>query len=210
MYKTIFKPLFDYVISLTLLLVLSPVFLMITLILLLYYKSNPFFTQSRPGKHEKTFKVFKFRTMNDKRDVKGDLLADSERLNPVGYFLRKSSLDEIPQLVNVLKGDMSLIGPRPLLAGYLPLYDEAQKRRHDVRPGITGWAQVNGRNAISWQDKFDYDIFYVEHLSFLIDIKIFLLTVKKVIKKEGINQSGKVNEVPFTGSAVVSPKNRTV
>ena len=165
MYKTIFKPLLDYVISLTVLLVLSPVFLMITIILFLYYKSNPFFTQLRPGKHEKIFKVIKFKTMNEKRDAKGNLLPDSERLSPVGYFLRKSSLDELLQLINVLKGDMSLIGPRPLLVEYLPLYDEVQKKRHDVCPGITGWAQVNGRNAISWQDKFEYDIFYVEHLS---------------------------------------------
>ena len=166
---------------------------------MLYYKGNPFFTQERPGKNEKIFKIIKYKTMNDNKDSNGNLLTDLERLNSIGYYLRKYSLDELPQLINILKRDMSLIGPRPLLVEYLPFYDEIQKCRHNVRPGITGWAQVNGRNAISWEKKFEYDIFYVNNLSFLLDIKIIKLTILKVIKKEGINQNGKVNDVPFRG-----------
>tara|TARA_B110000211_G_scaffold13276_1_gene13854 strand:- start:3663 stop:4190 length:528 start_codon:yes stop_codon:yes gene_type:complete len=172
---------------------------MITIVLILYYKGSPFFTQERPGKNEKIFKIIKYKTMNDNKDSNGNLLTDLERLNSIGYYLRKYSLDELPQLINVLKRDMSLIGPRPLLVEYLPYYDELQKCRHNVRPGITGWAQVNGRNAISWENKFEYDIFYVNNLSILLDIKIIMLTILKVIKKEGINQNGKVNDVPFRG-----------
>jgi undecaprenyl phosphate N,N'-diacetylbacillosamine 1-phosphate transferase len=202
MYKTVFKPFLDFLISLIILLAISPLFLMITIVLMLYYKGNPFFTQERPGKNEKIFKIIKYKTMNDNKDSNGNLLTDLERLNSIGYYLRKYSLDELPQLINVLKRDMSLIGPRPLLVEYLPFYDEIQKCRHNVRPGITGWAQVNGRNAISWENKFEYDIFYVNNLSFLLDIKIIKLTILKVIKKEGINQNGKVNDVPFRGKIV--------
>jgi lipopolysaccharide/colanic/teichoic acid biosynthesis glycosyltransferase len=197
MYKTVIKPFLDFLISLIILLAISPLFLMITIVLILYYKGNPFFTQDRPGKNEKVFKIIKYKTMNNNKDSNGNLLTDSERLNSIGYFLRKYSLDELPQLINVLKRDMSLIGPRPLLVEYLPCYDEIQKCRHNVRPGITGWAQVNGRNAISWEKKFEYDIFYVNNLSILLDIKIIKLTILKVIKKEGINQNGKVNDVSF-------------
>ena len=197
MYKTVIKPFLDFLISLIILLTISPLFLMITIVLILYYKGNPFFTQDRPGKNEKVFKIIKYKTMNNNKDSNGKLLTDSERLNSIGYFLRKYSLDELPQLINVLKRDMSLIGPRPLLVEYLPCYDEIQKCRHNVRPGITGWAQVNGRNAISWEKKFEYDIFYVNNLSILLDIKIIKLTILKVIKKEGINQNGKVNDVSF-------------
>ena len=197
MYKTIFKPFLDFLISLIILIAISPLFLIITVVLMFYYKGNPFFTQERPGKNEKIFKIIKFKTMNDNRGSNGNLLSDSERLNSIGYYLRKYSLDELPQLINVLKNDMSLIGPRPLLVEYLAFYDEIQKCRHNVRPGITGWAQVNGRNAISWEKKFDYDIFYVNNLSIMLDIKIIKLTISKVIKKEGINQSGKVNDIPF-------------
>ena len=197
MYKTVFKPFLDFLISLIILIAISPLFLIITVVLIFYYKGNPFFTQERPGKNEKIFKIIKFKTMNDNRGSNGNLLSDSERLNSIGYYLRKYSLDELPQLINVLKRDMSLIGPRPLLVEYLAFYDEIQKCRHNVRPGITGWAQVNGRNAISWEKKFDYDIFYVINLSIMLDIKIIKLTISKVIKNEGINQSGKVNDMPF-------------
>lgn len=200
MYKTVFKPFLDFLISLIILIVLSPLFLMITIVLIFYYKGNPFFTQERPGKNEKIFKIIKYKTMDDKKDSNGNFLTDSERLNSIGYYLRKYSLDELPQLINVLKRDMSLIGPRPLLVEYLAFYDETQKCRHNVRPGITGWAQVNGRNAISWEKKFEYDIFYVNNLSIMLDIKIVKLTILKIIKKEGINQNGKVNDVPFRGN----------
>jgi lipopolysaccharide/colanic/teichoic acid biosynthesis glycosyltransferase len=161
---------------------------------------KPFFFQKRPGKHEKIFSIIKFKTMNDKKDAQGNLLNDAERLTPIGAFVRKTSLDEIPQLINVLKGDMSLIGPRPLLIQYLPLYNEQQKRRHEVRPGITGWAQVNGRNAISWEQKFEYDVWYVDHCSFSTDVKILLKTIEKVFKGEGINQQGQATAEAFKGS----------
>lgn len=176
-----------------------PVFLIVTLLLFIANEGKPFFLQPRPGKNERIFKIIKFKTMNDKKDSKGNLLSDSERLTAVGRFVRKTSLDEIPQLLNVIKGDMSLIGPRPLLVEYLPLYDEVQKRRHEVRPGITGWAQVNGRNTISWKKKFDYDVWYVDHLSFLLDVRIFFLTVKKVFKSEGISSATAVTMEKFTG-----------
>ncbi|MBS1588519.1 MAG: sugar transferase, partial [Bacteroidetes bacterium] len=149
--------------------------------------------------NEKMFKIIKFKTMNDKKDAEGNLLSDAERLTPIGAFVRKTSLDEIPQLINVLKGDMSLIGPRPLLPEYLPLYNETQKRRHWVRPGITGWAQVNGRNAISWQKKFDLDVWYVDHVSFTTDLKVFLTTFKKVFKSEGISAEGQATIEAFNG-----------
>lgn len=161
---------------------------------------KPFFFQQRPGKNEKIFKVIKFRSMNDKKDKGGNLLPDAERLTKAGSFVRKTSLDEIPQLINVLKGDMSLIGPRPLLVQYLHLYNNTQKRRHEVRPGVTGWAQVNGRNAISWAKKFEYDVWYVDHLSFALDIKILFLTIKKVFVREGISQEGQATMEFFKGN----------
>lgn len=168
----------------------------------LFFANNgkPFFFQTRPGKDEQLFKIIKFKTMNDKKDADGNLLSDAERLTPIGSFVRKTSLDEIPQLLNVLKGDMSLIGPRPLLIQYLPLYNSIQKKRHDIRPGITGWAQVNGRNAISWEQKFAYDVWYVENCTFALDVKILFLTVKKVFKSEGISQEGEVTMEVFKGN----------
>ena len=163
-------------------------------------QGKPFFFQARPGLNEKIFKIIKFKTMNDKKDTNGNLLPDVDRLTPIGAFVRKTSLDEIPQLINVLKGDMAIIGPRPLLPQYLPLYNKIQKRRHEVRPGITGWAQVNGRNAISWTRKFELDVWYVDHLSFMTDIKVFFTTFKKVFKSEGISQEGQATMEMFNGN----------
>src|SRR5690554_8229415 len=163
-------------------------------------RGRPFFFQKRPGKNEKMFKIIKFKTMNDKKDLEGNLLSDAERLTAVGKFVRKTSLDEIPQLLNVIKGDMSLIGPRPLLVDYLPLYNSIQKRRHEVRPGITGWAQVNGRNAISWEQKFNYDVWYVNNISLALDIKILFMTILKVFKSEGISQDGQATMTKFKGN----------
>ncbi|MDO5655254.1 MAG: sugar transferase [Flavobacteriaceae bacterium] len=181
-------------------LVLLPLFFGIVLFLYFSNDGKPFFFQIRPGKNEKLFKIVKFKTMNDRKDASGALLPDADRLTAVGKFIRKTSLDEIPQLINVIKGDMSLIGPRPLLAEYLELYNSHQKRRHEVRPGITGWAQINGRNAISWDQKFDYDVWYVDHLNFLLDVKILLLTVKKVFVSEGISSDTSVTMEKFTGN----------
>lgn len=161
---------------------------------------KPFFFQRRPGKNERIFSIIKFKTMNDKKDADANLLPDAQRLTKIGSFVRRTSLDEIPQLINVLKGDMSLIGPWPLLPQYLALYNAHQKRRHEVKPGITGWAQVNGRNAISWQQKFDYDVWYVDHLSFQVDLKILLLTIKKVFISEGISQDGQATAEAFKGN----------
>ena len=200
MYSTIIKPTFDFLIALTALLVLSPILLVAMGCLWFANDGNPFFYQLRPGKGERLFKIIKFKTMNDRRDANGALLPDAERLTPIGAWVRKTSLDELPQLLNVLKGDMSLIGPRPLLPQYLPLYNATQKRRHEVKPGITGWAQVNGRNAISWEKKFELDVFYVTHLSFGLDMKILLLTVKKVFVREGISQEGQATMEEFRGS----------
>lgn len=180
MYQNYFKRLFDFLAAFFGLLVLSPLFIVVMTGLYVANQGKPFFFQTRPGKDEKLFRIVKFKTMNDKKDSEGNLLSDAERLTTIGRFVRKTSLDEIPQLLNVLKGDMSLIGPRPLLVQYLPLYNATQKKRHDVRPGITGWAQVNGRNAISWEQKFAYDVWYVDNCSFLLDIKIIVLTLKKV------------------------------
>lgn len=199
-YKNILKPLFDAVLALLFLLLLSPIFLFILIVLTFANKGKPFFYQPRPGQNEKIFKIIKFKTMNEQRGIDGDLLPDKDRLTSVGKFVRKTSLDEIPQLLNVIKGDMSLIGPRPLLVKYLPLYSDFQKRRHDVRPGITGWAQVNGRNALSWEDKFKYDVWYVDNQSFSLDVKIFLRTLKKVVKSEGISAQGQATTKPFTGN----------
>lgn len=200
MYRFFLKGIIDFFSAFFGLLLLSPLFLFCTVGLFFANQGKPFFFQLRPGKNGKIFKIIKFKTMNDKKDIAGNLLSDDQRLTKIGKFVRKTSLDEIPQLLNVVKGDMSLIGPRPLLSEYLPLYDDMQKRRHDVKPGITGWAQVNGRNAISWKKKFEYDVWYVENLNFFLDIKILFLTVKKVFKSEGINANGSVTTEVFKGN----------
>ncbi len=200
MYKKYLKRIIDFTVSLTAFIILSPFFILITVFLFFANSGKPFFLQKRPGKNEKIFKVVKFKTMNDKKDKNGNLLPDEKRLTKIGKFIRKTSLDEIPQLINVIKGDMSLIGPRPLLPEYLKLYDNFQKRRHEVKPGITGWAQVNGRNAISWEQKFEYDVWYVDNISFLLDLKILFLTLKKVIKSEGISSSTSVTAEKFKGN----------
>ena len=200
MYKFFFKRIIDFVLASSGLLLLSPLFILVIIGLSLANQGKPFFFQLRPGKNGKIFKIIKFKTMNDKKDSNGQLLSDEHRLTNIGKFVRKTSLDEIPQLLNVIKGEMSLIGPRPLLPEYLSLYNKVQKMRHDVKPGITGWAQVNGRNAISWQQKFEYDIWYVQHISFALDIKIFFLTVKKVFVSEGINMEGQVTTEAFKGN----------
>ena len=200
MYKTALKTFFDFIASFLGLLLLSPVFVIVTIGLFFSNQRKPFFFQNRPGKNGKIFKIIKFKTMNDRKNSNGDLLPDSERLTEIGAFVRKTSLDEIPQLINVLKGEMSLIGPRPLLPEYLKLYNDVQRRRNEVKPGITGWAQVNGRNTISWEQKFEYDVWYVDHLSFLLDVKILLMTVKKVFVSEGITQEGHVTSEEFKGN----------
>jgi undecaprenyl phosphate N,N'-diacetylbacillosamine 1-phosphate transferase len=199
MYKYFFKRFIDFFAALFGLLLLSPLFLVVTIGLFIANHGKPFFFQARPGKNGKIFKIIKFKTMNDKKDATGNLLPDADRLTAIGAFVRKTSLDEIPQLINVLKGDMSLIGPRPLLIQYLPLYTVTQSRRHEVRPGITGWAQVNGRNAISWEKKFELDVWYVDHVSLATDLKVFLTTFKKVFKSEGISADGHVTIEPFNG-----------
>ncbi|WP_317171466.1 sugar transferase [Tamlana sp. I1] len=182
------------------LIILSPIFLIVYITLLISNNGKAFFFQTRPGKNEIPFDIIKFKTMNDKKDNQGNLLSFDQRVTPMGAFIRKYSLDEIPQLINVLKGEMSLIGPRPLLLDYLPLYNEQQKTRHNVKPGITGWAQVNGRNAITWKQKFNFDIWYVNNISFLLDIKILILTLKKVILKDGVNNQANLNMPAFTGT----------
>ncbi len=200
MYRNFFKRITDFLVSIIGLLLLSPIFLLVMICLFFANQGKPFFFQKRPGKNGEIFSIIKFKTMNDKKDKDGNLLSDAERLTPVGIFVRKTSLDEIPQLINVIKGDMSLIGPRPLLVQYLPIYNNHQARRHEVRPGITGWAQVNGRNAISWKQKFDYDVWYVDHISFLLDMKIIFLTIKKVFIREGISQEGQATMEFFTNN----------
>jgi len=200
MYKSYIKFIIDFIIALFLLIVLSSIIVTTIIFLFIANHGKPFFLQTRPGKNERLFNIIKFKTMNDKKESEGNLLSDAKRLTKVGAFVRKTSLDEIPQLINVIKGDMSLIGPRPLLPEYLPLYNDFQKRRHEVKPGITGWAQVNGRNAISWQQKFDYDIWYVENISFLLDCKIVFLTIKKVFKREGISADNSVSTEVFKGN----------
>lgn len=187
LYKFFFKRLLDLVASMLIFILLSPVFLVVMVLLSLANKGSPFFIQQRPGKNEKIFNIIKFKTMNDTKDDQGNLLPDAQRLTKVGGFIRKTSLDEIPQLINVIKGDMSLIGPRPLLVSYLDLYDEFEKKRHIVRPGITGWAQVNGRNAIDWETKFKLDVYYVENLSLGLDIKILLKTINNVLLSKDIS-----------------------
>lgn len=200
MYKSVLKPLFDRCFALLLLIFLSPVIIVLALLLSISNKGTPFFTQLRPGKNERIFRLIKFKTMTDEKDENGNLLPDEKRLHSIGKIVRKTSLDELPQFINVLKGDMSFIGPRPLLVQYLPLYNNEQKRRHEVKPGISGWAQVNGRNAISWQKKFELDIFYVDNISFLLDLKIIALTIKKIIIREGITQAGQATAEFFNGN----------
>lgn len=202
MYKNHLKNILDFSIAFIAFCFMLPIFLIVLLGLFIANQGKPFFFQTRPGKNEKTFKIIKFKTMNDKKDVDGNLLPDANRLTKMGQLVRKTSLDELPQLINVLKGDMSIIGPRPLLPEYLPLYNEIQKRRHQLKPGITGWAQVNGRNAISWQQKFEYDVWYVENVSFVLDCKIVFLTIKKVFKSEGITAENSVSAEAFTGNSL--------
>jgi len=199
MYRLFFKPLIDKIVAFIVLIVTLPITLIVTMLLFFYNDGKPFFFQPRPGLSGKVFWIIKFKTMNDRRDEKGELLPDSERLTAVGSFVRKTSLDELPQLINVLKGDMSLVGPRPLLVEYLPLYSPHQARRHEVLPGITGWAQVNGRNAIEWAQKFEYDVWYVENQSLGLDLKILWLTVQKVFKSEGINSASAATMEKFKG-----------
>ncbi|MBP0612953.1 sugar transferase [Chryseobacterium sp. cx-311] len=200
MYRNYIKRNIDFVTALVGLVVLSPVFLIVTLGLAMANSGKPFFFQRRPGKGGRIFSIVKFKTMTDGKDAEGNLLPDADRLTSIGTFVRKTSLDEIPQLINVLKGDMSLIGPRPLLPEYLPLYSSQQARRHEVKPGITGWAQVNGRNAISWEDKFKLDVWYVDHLSFGLDLKILMMTVQKIFKSEGISADGQATAERFKGT----------
>lgn len=200
MYKNFFKPLFDFSFALVLIVLLAPVFILLILLLYIFNRGKVFFFQDRPGKNEKVFRIVKFKTMTDEKDEQGNLLPDELRLTKMGKFVRKTSLDELPQLLNVLKGDMSFVGPRPLLVSYLPLYNEEQKRRHLIKPGITGWAQVNGRNTITWKQKFIYDVYYVDHLSLALDLKIFWMTIKKVLKREGINTDGQATADDFKGN----------
>ncbi|MES2411385.1 MAG: sugar transferase [Bacteroidota bacterium] len=199
MYTSVVKPTADFFAALVGLIILSPLFILITILLFISNNGKPFFFQLRPGKNGKIFKIVKFKTMNDKKDTQKQLLPDAQRLTAMGSFVRKTSLDEIPQLINVLLGDMSLVGPRPLLTHYLHLYTESQNRRHEVKPGITGWAQVNGRNAISWDRKFEYDVWYVEHISFILDLKILFKTILKVLKSDGINAENAATIEPFNG-----------
>ena len=199
MYKNYVKPMGDFFVSLVGLILLSPLFIIITFFLFFANAGKPFFFQSRPGKYGKIFRIVKFKTMNDKKGINGNLLPDAQRLTIVGKFVRKTSLDEIPQLLNVVKGDMSLIGPRPLLTNYLHLYNDFQNQRHEIKPGITGWAQINGRNAISWDKKFEYDVWYVNHVSFFLDIKILFRTILKVFKSDGINAVNEATTEPFIG-----------
>lgn len=200
MYKSFLKRLFDFIAAFIGLLLLSPLFFIIAILLFFANSGKPFFFQTRPGKNEELFRIIKFKTMNDKKDINGALLSDEQRITKVGHLVRQTSLDEIPQLLNVLKGDMSLIGPRPLLVSYLPLYNTRQRKRHLVRPGITGWAQVNGRNAISWNQKFEYDVWYVENSSFDLDFKILWLTILKVIKRDGISSDTSATMEFFKGN----------
>ena len=200
MYRSIIKPLADFIISLFSQIILSPVILILVIILLIANKGQPFFCQYRPGKNGRLFKLLKFKTMLDTKDANGVLLPDKQRITRIGKFMRSASFDELPQLFNVLSGKMSFIGPRPLLKEYLPLYNQHQARRHEVKPGLTGWAQVNGRNTISWAEKFNLDVWYVDNISFLLDIKIFFKTIFKVLNCQGINSSEKYTMSAFKGN----------
>lgn len=199
LYRHVIKAPLDFIVALVIFIVVLPVFLLIALLLVIAQGGNPFFTQPRIGRKEKIFHVVKFRTMNNKRGPDGQLLSDKDRLTPVGAFVRKTSLDEIPQLLNILLFQMSFVGPRPLLIEYLPLYSAEQRHRHDVMPGITGWAQVNGRNSIAWRDKFAFDVWYVNHQGFWLDLRILLMTVGKVLKAEGISGQGVATAEKFNG-----------
>ena len=200
MYKNFFKRVIDFILVFTILLVIWPILLVITIWLHFANKgAGAFFFQERPGKDAKIFKVIKFKTMTDERDTEGNLLPDAQRLTKVGKFVRSTSIDELPQLINVLKGDMALIGPRPLLIQYLPLYSKEQARRHEVRPGITGWAQCHGRNAISWTKKFELDVWYVDNISLITDLKVIFITIKKVLVRDGISQEGQATMEAFNG-----------
>lgn len=200
MYKHFFKRLIDFLLSLLGIIFLSPVLLALTILGAIKMQGNPFFTQERPGKDEKTFKLIKFRTMTNEKDQNGELLPDEQRLIPYGKMLRVTSLDELPELINILKGDMAIIGPRPLLVRYLPRYNAQQHRRHEVRPGLTGYAQAHGRNAISWEEKFKMDVWYVDHISFKLDLSIILATIKSVIKHDGISSDSSVTMEEFMGN----------
>ncbi len=200
MYKRYLKRILDFIISLLVLLVIWPILLLVTILLTICNKgAGAFFLQERPGYKGRIFKIIKFKTMTDERDEEGQLLPDEQRLTRVGKFVRSTSIDELPQLINVLMGDMALIGPRPLLVQYLPLYNTEQMRRHDVRPGITGWAQCHGRNAITWTQKFKYDVWYVDHCSFWTDVQVIWITIKKVLLRDGISQEGQVTMMAFNG-----------
>jgi len=200
MYKHFFKRLFDLTAALAGLILVSPLFVMVMIALALSNGGSPFFVQPRPGRHARVFKLLKFKTMTDRKDANGKLLPDRDRLTRTGSFIRSTSLDELPQLINVIKGDMSLVGPRPLLVKYLPLYNERQARRHEVTPGITGWTQVNGRNSIGWAQKFELDVWYVDHQGFLLDMKILWMTLVKVIRRSDINSAGAATMEAFTGN----------
>ena len=200
MYKLFFKRFFDFILSLIAIIMLSPVYLIVIVLVRIKLGSPVFFTQKRPGKDEKIFKMYKFRTMTNEVDENGNLLPDDKRLTKFGKLLRSTSLDELPELFNILKGDMSIVGPRPLLVRYLPLYNEYQKHRHDARPGFTGWAQCNGRNSISWEEKFDLDVYYVNHITFLLDVKIIFKTIKTVLCREGISSEASATMEEFRGS----------
>lgn len=200
MYVRFFKRFLDFILSLCALIVLSPLLLILIILGAMFMGGNPFFTQERPGKDEKIFKLIKFRSMDKRKDKNGKLLPDEVRLNKYGIFLRSTSLDELPELINILKGDMSIVGPRPLLVRYLERYNEMQKRRHNVRPGLTGYAQVNGRNAISWESKFEMDVWYVDNISFKLDLKIFINTIKVVLKREGISSDSAATMEEFMGT----------
>ena len=199
MYLKYVKSFFDFMAAFIGLIILSPFFIVITILLFILNNGKPFYFQNRPGYKEKIFRIIKFKTMNDKKNEAGELLPDFERTTAVGKFIRKTSIDEIPQLINVFLGHMSLVGPRPLLPEYLPLYNENQKRRHDVKPGITGWAQINGRNSILWTKKFEHDVWYVDNATIFLDMKILLLTVKKVLIPQGINANEKYTMEEFNG-----------
>ena len=200
MYKIFFKRLIDLLLSFIGFLLLIPIFVGITILLFFQNNKTPFFFQKRPGKSGKLFKIVKFKTMNDKRDASGELLPDEDRITSLGNIIRKTSLDEIPQLLNVILGDMSLIGPRPLLPEYIPLYSATEMRRHEIKPGITGWAQVNGRNAISWKKKLELDTWYVDNYNFLLDVKIIFLTIKKVVKSDDISSNNHATIEKFNGT----------
>jgi len=199
MYRSVIKPFFDFYFALSLLCFVMPLLLIVLFCLFILNNGTPFFSQTRPGKHGKLFTIYKLKTMRDTRSDSGELLPDHQRTTSIGSVLRKLSLDELPQLWNVLKGDMSFVGPRPLLPEYLPLYSKEQEKRHEVKPGITGWAQVNGRNTISWKQKFDYDLWYIQHQSFILDIKILGMTLTNVFKTKDVNANGQNTMEPFNG-----------